>query len=282
MVQMVAIMQKVCKYYVAIGDVHGDIEDLDRVLANVEAWRKYNKIPKQDMMHVFLGDYIDRGLYPKETIMRVKEYVEKRNAVCLLGNHDMFLIGTAEMTRNYFENGNAPYQSALWSVNHGRITCEQLYRTPSNEPIKSVKMNDSTGEDVNVYRDHILNSEEYKFLKKHGRMYYETDDIFFCHAPQSQKEFTDNTLLWSRKTDYDNPKGDRCFITPNDKKMSVHGHIHRLGEGIAFPRVHNYMHGGRPKQVVLADCGCGCGPGGRLMGVIIKEWIGNPQIMAIV
>lgn len=272
-------------HYAAIPDIHGDINELDRVLALVEGWRKHNKVAKNNIQYVFLGDYIDRGPSPKEVILRVKEYVDGRGAVCLLGNHDLFLVGTGDMSRTQFENGKTAYQSHLWSINGGVETCVQLYGnpTPGATAIYPESMDDLTGTDVNIYRNQILESMEYKFLKDHGKMHYETEDIFFCHAPQSDKEYTYNSLTWGRRSDYSNPKGDGCFITPNNKKMSVHGHFHRLGQGINFPRVHNYTHGGVPKTVILADTGCGCGSNGRLMAVIVKEYTinRNPRIMAI-
>jgi len=49
-----------------------------------------------------------------------------------------------------------------------------------------------------------------------------------------------------------------------------------LSEGITFPRINHYSHGGKNKTVVMADSGCGCynrdnGLHGELHPVIISE-----------
>lgn len=285
--KMMETMREMGKFYACIADVHGEISELERVLASIEAWRKYNKVSKDNLQYVFLGDFIDRGPEPRAVIMKVKEYVDN-GAICLLGNHDAFLVGTGDMSMTTFENGKFAYHSHLWSINHGWKTCVQLYgaRPTDIEPFRAENSGVPMGEDVNVYRDRIRQSEEYQFLKNNAKLFHETDAIFFSHAPQSSNEYTNNSLIWGRQSDYSNPKGDGCFITPNNKMMSVHGHFHRLSQGINFPRIHNYVHGGLPKQVVLADCGCGCRSGGRLMSVIVKEFDvaarRAPRIMAII
>lgn len=275
-------------YYVAIPDIHGCLEELDKVLKTTEAWRRFNKIPRDEFKYVFLGDYIDRGPNSTGVVMRVKEYVEKFDAIVLLGNHDMFLIGTGDMSLTQFEDGRWAYQSYLWEINGGAQTCEEMfgkmYTTDEDfaSPVPSHGLSE-TGMDCNIYRTRIVNSEVYKFLKEHGKLYHSTKDIFFCHAPQSRKEYTDNSLVWGMRTDYSNGKGDACFITPDDKKISVHGHFHRLREGVNFTRIHNYFHGGIPKKVILADSGCGCGQSGRLHPVIVKEYNSSkyPEVIAI-
>lgn len=269
---MNTLMENACTYYAAIPDIHGELEELDRVLAGIEAWRKHNKVHKSNLKRVFLGDYIDRGEDSSGVIMRVKHCVEKYGDICLLGNHDMFLIGTADMTTTEFpDSGKVKSHSFLWEINNGQDTCHQMFGGSTGKPLERNNTDIPVGFYVDMYRDQILASGEYKFLKEHGKMFYETKDIFFCHAPQSKKVYDDNTLLWSRTSDYKNNKGDACFITPNDKLMSVHGHIHKLTEGFNFPRIHRYLQGGTtPKQVILADSGCGFGE--PLRAVIIKEY----------
>ena len=53
------------KNYWFIGDIHGEIRLLDRLLENCCAF-------KPEIM-VFVGDYIDRGPYAREVVDRIME-----------------------------------------------------------------------------------------------------------------------------------------------------------------------------------------------------------------
>lgn len=65
------------KVIVAVGDVHGCIEELDELLKAIQ----YN--PNQ-MRLVFLGDLMDRGPDPVACVHRVREL----KAECIMGNHE--------------------------------------------------------------------------------------------------------------------------------------------------------------------------------------------------
>jgi len=256
-------------YYIAIPDIHGEKEKLDKALADIDAWldRKQHDgtiQPEDKIQFVFLGDYIDRGKDSKYVLAKVKEYVLDRGAICLLGNHDLFLIGTVDGTGVYFEEyGKSNSNLAMWENNGGLKTCREMFGSQFDQHFRETT-------DVASYIEVIKKSEEYNFLKEHGRRKYETDLIFFCHAQQSDaKDYNDTILLWGRTKDYGRP--DSSFKVPANKAMSVHGHFHRLSEGITFPRIVNYIHGGKAKTVVMADCGCGCGWRGELHPVIIAE-----------
>lgn len=257
------------KYYIAIADIHGNYNAMLKALSDCDSWIELQKLngtikESDSIQFVFLGDYIDRYDKPKEVILKVKEYVEQRHAICLLGNHDMFMIGTADGTSIYFEeHKRSASNEALWWNNGGLKTCQQMF---------GIKMDDHfrTRVTANAYYDSIKDSEEYKFLKKHGKLKHETDLIFFSHSQQSDpKSYTDDILLWGRDKDYGKP--DSAFKVPGNKAMSVHGHFHRVQEGIFFPRIHHYIHGGKAKTVVMADSGCSCHANGQLHPVIIGE-----------
>jgi hypothetical protein len=263
------------KYYIAIADIHGDRIKLDKALADVDVWielqQKDGTIKPDDIIQfVFLGDYIDRGHESKYVLAKVEEYVHQRGAICLIGNHDQFLLGTADGTDVYFEDRKS-YASnlMLWLNNGGMKTCVQMFGIPFDTAgMNSMEIQYKM--DMHDYIDIIKKSPEYSFLKTHGKLKYETDLIFFCHAQQSDpKKFDDNTLIWGRQSDYS--KLDSAFKVPGTKAMSVHGHYHRLSEGINFPRIEHYVHGGKAKTVIMADCGCGCGTLGALHPVIIAE-----------
>lgn len=65
------------KIVVAVGDVHGCIEELDELLKTIQ----YNK---EEMRLVFLGDLMDRGPDPVACVRRVQEL----GAECIMGNHE--------------------------------------------------------------------------------------------------------------------------------------------------------------------------------------------------
>jgi serine/threonine protein phosphatase 1 len=68
---------------IAIGDVHGDLEALDRLL------KRLPKLDPGDTI-VFLGDYLDRGPRSAEVVARVRELsaLGPAKVVALRGNHE--------------------------------------------------------------------------------------------------------------------------------------------------------------------------------------------------
>jgi serine/threonine protein phosphatase 1 len=68
----------------AVGDIHGEIELLDELLA---------KLPhERGDRFVFVGDYVDRGPDAKAVVDRLIGFSQDRECVFLLGNHEsMFL-----------------------------------------------------------------------------------------------------------------------------------------------------------------------------------------------
>jgi hypothetical protein len=191
--------------------------------------------------------------------------VLERDAICLIGNHDLFLLGTANGTGVYFEDSGRTHSNwEMWMNNGGLKTCKQMFGFKTDNHFAEPEIT------VRDYVQDILKSEEYKFLTAYGKRKHETPLIFFSHAQQSDpKKYDDVTLLWGRQSDYG--KADSSFKVPGTKAMSVHGHYHRLGQGIHFPRIFNYTHGGKAKTIVMADCGCGCGHNGKLHPIIIAE-----------
>lgn len=74
----------------AVGDVHGCAELLDRVLTGIEA--DLAKRPVSRSIHVFLGDYIDRGPASAAAVDRLIAYRERHESVLLKGNHEILLV----------------------------------------------------------------------------------------------------------------------------------------------------------------------------------------------
>ena len=76
---------------IAIGDLHGQVEWLDKLVAKLE------KLPEWPAARlVFLGDLVDRNDTVKELVSRVMELVAaKPGSTCVMGNHDLALVAAA-------------------------------------------------------------------------------------------------------------------------------------------------------------------------------------------
>jgi serine/threonine protein phosphatase 1 len=76
---------------IAIGDIHGEIEHLDRLLGRLP------RLQRGDTL-VFLGDYVDRGPDSARVVARVREIQQTSDAkvVALRGNHEDAWIQVAE------------------------------------------------------------------------------------------------------------------------------------------------------------------------------------------
>lgn len=76
---------------VAIGDLHGRIEWLDRLVAKLERLPEW---PRAKL--VFLGDLVDRTATVKQLVSRVMELIAaKPGSTCVMGNHDAALVNAA-------------------------------------------------------------------------------------------------------------------------------------------------------------------------------------------
>jgi serine/threonine protein phosphatase 1 len=74
----------------AVGDVHGRLDLLDQLLANIHSDMLSRPVAKA--VFVFLGDYIDRGPFSRQTIDRLIELSKKNECVFLKGNHELIAI----------------------------------------------------------------------------------------------------------------------------------------------------------------------------------------------
>ena len=78
----------VCIY--AIGDVHGRSDLLDRVFSRIDADLAANPVLRP--IHVFLGDYVDRGPDSSGVLDRLISRGQRHEVICLKGNHELFLL----------------------------------------------------------------------------------------------------------------------------------------------------------------------------------------------
>jgi serine/threonine protein phosphatase 1 len=93
----------------AVGDIHGCLDKLHRVMAACEA-----RAGGRPARYVFLGDYIDRGPDSRGVIEFLIERQRARSGsvVCLMGNHEQMAIAAHD------SEDAAP----LWLANSGAAT----------------------------------------------------------------------------------------------------------------------------------------------------------------
>lgn len=78
---------------VAIGDIHGCKDLLDRLLNRIGVCRKgLGWIIPSDIHLVFLGDLVDRGEANQAVVDQVRSLVDTGKATCLMGNHELNLV----------------------------------------------------------------------------------------------------------------------------------------------------------------------------------------------
>jgi serine/threonine protein phosphatase 1 len=153
----------------AIGDIHGCLDHLERLLEEVNPDLHRDKL-------VFIGDYIDRGFNSRgvvDYVLRLRKLYPPENLICLKGNHEVMLLD--------FLKG---FNQELFLLNGGRSTLRDYWG----------EYWDRRGS-LRLPPDH---EEFYLSLKK----YYETPDYIFVHAglipgvPLSQQDEED--LFWIR------------------------------------------------------------------------------------
>ena len=96
--------------YWFVGDIHGEVRLLNRLLENILKFK-----PERI---VFLGDYIDRGPYSKEVIDRIMSM--EVPATALLGNHEMLMLNAIE------DLGYGMNPIELWYYNGGEATLQSF------------------------------------------------------------------------------------------------------------------------------------------------------------
>jgi serine/threonine protein phosphatase 1 len=185
----------------AVGDIHGRLDLLNEILWLTEA--DIASRPTSKPLHVFLGDYIDRGASSRETVDRLIAHGKSNESVFLKGNHEQIAIRCLR-ERGLFDQ---------WMRLGGLETLVSYGVTPAN-PANGK----STAELQSAFHE-ALPQAHFRFFRD-LRMSFECGDFFFAHAGvkphvalSKQKE---NDLLWIRNE----------FLTSGEDfgKIVVHGH----------------------------------------------------------
>ena len=185
----------------AVGDIHGCADLLQAAVEAIDADVKAQE-PKQ-VLRVFLGDYIDRGLDSRKTLDILIEYGRCHHSIFLMGNHEAVL---AEFLRD-------PAQLHDWRQFGGLQTLISYGLRPSLTP--------SQGEQIDLAKAFAMTlpSAHRDFLANLAPSFL-CGDFFFVHAgarpgiPLEQQ--TEEDLLWIR---------DEFLASQYDfGKFIVHGH----------------------------------------------------------
>lgn len=97
---------------IAVGDIHGCFHTLETLIEELQVDFDRDTL-------VFVGDYIDRGLYSKEVVKRLRDLQEcmtSKRCVCLRGNHEQMAIEAASSmdSNSVLWEGNGGY-TTIWS-----------------------------------------------------------------------------------------------------------------------------------------------------------------------
>ncbi|MGY3499903.1 metallophosphoesterase family protein [Bradyrhizobium sp. USDA 4471] len=185
----------------AISDVHGCADLLQQMFKVID--RDLTTIGSRRALHIFLGDYIDRGPDSKRTIELLIERGLKHESVFLRGNHEAFLLDVLQ----------DPARLNEWRQFGGLQTLTSYGLRPSLNPHPAEQ------EELIQRLAQAIPPHHMKFF--HGlRPRFVCGDFFFVHAGVkpgvalgSQQE---QDLLWIREEFLESKQ--------NFGKYIVHGH----------------------------------------------------------
>jgi diadenosine tetraphosphatase ApaH/serine/threonine PP2A family protein phosphatase len=186
----------------AVGDVHGRLDLLDQLLSLIDADIALR--PTSRPLHVFLGDYIDRGAFSRETIDRLIQLGRERECVFLKGNHELIALKCLSDRSNLFDQwmrlgGLETLMS--YGVSFGHLA--------SGKPIVELQ----------AAFHHALPQAHLRFFRD-LQLSFECGDFFFVHAGVKPgvelSRQMENDLLWIREE----------FLSSSEDfgKIVIHGH----------------------------------------------------------
>jgi len=197
----------------AISDIHGCADLLQRMFTVID--RDLETLGSMRAIHVFLGDYIDRGPGSSQVIDLLIERGRKHSSVFLKGNHEAFL----------FDVLKDPSQLESWKQYGGLQTLTSYGLRPSLNPdaAEQSELISQLALNIPAHQRRFFNSLRLRFV---------CGDFFFVHAgvkpgvPLAQQQ--EHDLLWIRDE----------FLSSEAQfgKYIVHGHTPVREPDIRFNR----------------------------------------------
>ncbi|WAC25951.1 metallophosphoesterase family protein [Ancylobacter sp. SL191] len=200
----------------AIGDIHGWLDLLDRLLAMVVQDARCASAGPSSARFIFLGDYIDRGPASRQVIDRLIAGRDAAGWICLKGNHEAMLLEALDGRRDF----------DVWLANGG---VETLF----SYGIVARQHLTAGGEDaLRAAMSEAIPPAHLAFLRELPTS-HELGGYFFCHAgvrpgvPLERQ--ADDDLLWIRE----------AFInsTADHGRRVVHGHTPVMASEILPNRI---------------------------------------------
>ena len=198
----------------AISDIHGCADLLQKMFTVID--KDLATIGSRRAIHVFLGDYIDRGPESRQTIDLLIDRGRKHESVFLKGNHEAFL----------FDVLKDPSQLQHWKKFGGLQTLTSYGLRPSLNPDaeEQSELIGQLAQAISPYQRRFFNNLKLRFV---------CGDFFFVHAgvrpgvPLADQQEQD--LLWIREE----------FLTSEERfaKYIVHGHTPVREPDIRFIRI---------------------------------------------
>jgi serine/threonine protein phosphatase 1 len=185
----------------AISDIHGCADLLEKMFTVID--KDLANAPSKRAIHVFLGDYIDRGPESCRTIDLLIERSRDHEAIFLKGNHETFL----------FDVLKSPPHLQAWKQFGGLQTLVSYGLRPTLNPdeAEQTELIKGLAQRIPPYQRRFFNNLRLRFV---------CGDFFFVHAgvrpgiPLPNQSEQD--LLWIRDE----------FLESEERfsKYIVHGH----------------------------------------------------------
>jgi calcineurin-like phosphoesterase family protein len=185
----------------ALGDIHGRSDLLKEMFTVIDADLARNPVHRP--IHVFLGDYVDRGPDSSGTLDLLIERTRHHETVCLRGNHEAFML---EVLRD-------PGKLTEWRKFGGLPTLMAYGLQPSLDP--------DAEEQFELIRNLAMRMPDtHRGFLERLLPSFACGDFFFVHAGVRPgiplKEQTEADMLWIRDEFLDSKENFGKFI--------VHGH----------------------------------------------------------
>jgi hypothetical protein len=225
---------------IAVGDVHGEFDKLEVILAQIE------KELKPTTHVVFCGDIINRGPDSIKCLLRLKEMNEKYPGqfFFILGNHEEMLLDYLKIDPPFYEK---KYHDGQMMAVYGTLTFSEIEEmfdiSLHTESVKRVLT------EIGVI-DFLM-----KFIP-----YYESEKVLVTHSPLDpticslyglHKKTNDGSpylFLDNMGSEIRWKFTDESFIIPEIKKFRICGHQTSYNR---YPRIF--------KNRAFIDTGCGKG-----------------------
>jgi len=198
----------------AIGDIHGRVDLLQVLFERID--ESLQKHPIKHALHVFLGDYIDRGPHSREVVDALIERKLQHAAIFLKGNHESY---AAQFLSD-------PTVLAEWAQSGGINTLLSYGVKPSTRD------NPQKDQDVAAAFQEAFPESHRQFIGGLA-LSFMCGDYFFAHAGVRPgiplKKQREQDLLWIR---------DDFLLHEEDfGKIIVHGHTPTLEPDIRPNRI---------------------------------------------